>query len=63
MDTTEPVYCYCHKVSFGEMIACDNPECAIEWFHFGCVGISVDNRPKGKWYCDECMALKKAGKL
>jgi PHD-finger len=57
------VYCYCHKVSFGEMIACDNPECAIEWFHFGCVGISVDNRPKGKWYCDECMALKKAGKL
>ncbi len=58
-DPNEPVYCYCQRVSFGEMIACDNPDCAIEWFHFGCVGLSLDSRPKGKWFCKECQALSK----
>lgn len=29
----EPTYCYCQRVSYGDMIACDNPDCAIEWFH------------------------------
>ena len=54
VDLGEPVYCYCQRVSYGEMIACDNPDCAIEWFHFECVGIDLATRPKGKWYCKEC---------
>ena len=29
----EPVYCYCQRISFGDMIACDNENCNIEWFH------------------------------
>ena len=33
-------------------MGCDNPECAIEWFHFECVGLSV--QPQGVWYCPEC---------
>lgn len=45
-------YCLCKEVSFGEMIACDNARCEIEWFHFGCVDIRV--QPKGKWYCPRC---------
>ncbi|KAK1222126.1 hypothetical protein PQX77_015054 [Marasmius sp. AFHP31] len=24
-------YCYCDQISFGEMLACDNPDCKIEW--------------------------------
>ena len=24
------------------MIACENPECAIEWFHFACVGLKAE---------------------
>jgi hypothetical protein len=55
------VYCYCRRVSFGEMVACDNPDCAIEWFHFECVGIA--EHPKGKWYCRDCEALRAAGQL
>ena len=47
-DATEPTYCYCNRISFGEMIACDNVECPIEWFHFECVGLTPENRPKGK---------------
>lgn len=25
------IYCYCHRVSFGEMIGCDGSECEREW--------------------------------
>jgi Inhibitor of growth proteins N-terminal histone-binding len=49
-DATEPTYCYCNRISFGEMIACDNVECPIEWFHFECVGLTPENRPKGKMF-------------
>jgi len=26
-------YCYCCGPEEGTMIACDNPDCRIEWFH------------------------------
>mmetsp|Transcript_164 Transcript_164/g.438 ORF Transcript_164/g.438 Transcript_164/m.438 type:complete len:256 (+) Transcript_164:352-1119(+) len=61
-DSNEPVYCYCQRVSFGEMIGCDNEDCPIEWFHYGCVGVSPDNVPQ-EWYCKDCQALKDAGKI
>jgi hypothetical protein len=34
MQDKEPTYCICSQVSFGEMIACDNEDCSIEWFHY-----------------------------
>lgn len=52
IDPNEPVYCLCGRVSFGEMICCDNDLCSIEWFHFPCVNLS--HKPKGKWYCPSC---------
>ncbi|GMT18754.1 hypothetical protein PFISCL1PPCAC_10051, partial [Pristionchus fissidentatus] len=48
----EPTYCVCHRISFGDMIGCDNEKCTIEWFHFECINIKV--KPKGKWYCPDC---------
>lgn len=45
-------YCVCKNVSFGNMVACDNGDCPIEWYHWGCVGIT--SSPVGKWYCDLC---------
>ncbi len=39
VDPDEPVYCSCRRVSFGKMVACEDPDCLIEWFHFGCVGL------------------------
>lgn len=54
VQSTERLYCHCRcpydEVS--EMIACDNPNCLVEWFHFDCVGITV--APKGNWYCPDC---------
>ena len=53
IDDDEPLYCYCQRVSFGKMIACENQDCqGGEWFHFPCLGIS--SAPRGKWYCDVC---------
>ncbi|XP_020248026.1 PHD finger protein ING1 isoform X2 [Asparagus officinalis] len=60
VDPNEPTYCICNQVSWGEMIACDNPDCKIEWFHFQCVGLK--EHPKGKWYCSSCVGLPKRRK-
>jgi hypothetical protein len=32
-------------------------QCPIEWFHYGCVGLT--QAPKGKWYCPQCTAAMK----
>ena len=56
IDPDEPTYCLCEQVSYGDMIGCDYDACAIEWFHFNCVGLS--NKPKGKWYCPKCRGDK-----
>lgn len=56
-DDGEPVYCYCEQVSYGEMVACDGPQCSREWFHLPCLGLNAP--PKGNWYCDECKQGRK----
>lgn len=60
VDPNEPTYCLCNQVSYGEMVACDNSDCKIEWFHFGCVGLK--EQPKGKWYCPNCSMFQKKRK-
>lgn len=45
-------YCTCRSVSYGNMVACDNPNCPYEWFHWSCVGMTKE--PVGTWYCEEC---------
>lgn len=54
VDPNEPTYCICQQVSYGEMVACDNRDCPIEWFHFDCVGLVT--KPRGQWYCPQCTA-------
>lgn len=46
------LYCICRRESFGEMIACDNTSCPIEWFHLECFGLS--EAPSGNWFCSVC---------
>ena len=45
-------WCLCGDPESGNMIACDNPGCPIEWFHFKCMAL-VDE-PSGKWLCTDC---------
>ena len=45
-------WCYCKSKKGGNMIACDNESCPIQWFHQECVHISVV--PSDKWLCPLC---------
>eukprot|EP00043_Microstomoeca_roanoka_P012702 m.123251 g.123251 ORF g.123251 m.123251 type:complete len:288 (-) comp15565_c0_seq2:45-908(-) len=54
VDPNEPTYCICHQVSYGEMVGCENEDCPIQWFHYGCVNLY--EKPKGAWYCYQCRA-------
>ncbi|MEN2497091.1 MAG: hypothetical protein MHMPM18_005161 [Marteilia pararefringens] len=49
-------FCYCNNGSFGKMIACDNQDCKIEWFHFRCVNLK--KTPSDKWFCPDCLKIK-----
>lgn len=62
VDPNEPTFCICNRVSFGEMIACENESCPVEWFHFPCVGLSTDAKIKGLWYCPTCIAERRKQK-
>ncbi|KAI9506450.1 inhibitor of growth proteins N-terminal histone-binding-domain-containing protein [Coemansia spiralis] len=57
IDPNEPRYCYCRQVSYGEMVACDDENCEIEWFHLGCVDLKAP--PKGQWFCKDCLQKHK----
>jgi hypothetical protein len=50
----EETYCICKEISYGEMICCDNNECKIQWFHFGCVGLKIKPKRGLNWYCSDC---------
>ncbi|CZT03373.1 hypothetical protein WAI453_012376 [Rhynchosporium graminicola] len=50
-------YCICQSVSFGDMVACDNEACKLEWFHWGCVGLKSE--PSGIWICPVCTEASK----
>ena len=50
-DDTEPIYCFCNGVSYGEMVACDNTgNCPKEWFHLNCVGLAKPPAKNGKFF-------------
>jgi len=36
-DQQDMTHCYCHGPESGSMLACDNKECPIEWFHLKCL--------------------------
>ncbi|KAF2465366.1 uncharacterized protein BDR25DRAFT_318607 [Lindgomyces ingoldianus] len=51
-ESDDTKYCFCQRVSFGDMVACDNDNCQFQWFHWECVGIKEE--PVGDWLCPEC---------
>lgn len=38
-------------LTYGDCCDCV-PQCKIEWFHFGCVGLT--RRPQNAWFCPTC---------
>ena len=50
-------YCFCQKVSYGEMVGCENDKCPYEWFHLNCVGLKEAPKDQDIWYCPECRPM------
>lgn len=55
-------YCVCGTLANDNMIACDAPNCRIEWFHFVCVGLTAATIPEGEWFCDGCAEVREKAK-
>ncbi|KAF2215387.1 hypothetical protein CERZMDRAFT_20531, partial [Cercospora zeae-maydis SCOH1-5] len=53
-DPNEQKYCYCNRGSYGEMVACDNDNCAKEWFHLGCTELREAPAEDDSWFCRDC---------
>ena len=51
------LWCYRRKGEVGEMIACDDKDCSIVWFHTTC--LHLYKIPKGKWFYPEGRKKKK----
>jgi hypothetical protein len=50
-------WCTCRTHDNGSlMIRCDNEECAIQWYHGRCIGVT--KVPRGKWLCAACKPAK-----
>lgn len=56
--TDDTKYCYCQKVSYGDMVACDNANCKGQWFHWDCAGLTSE--PLGEWLCRDCSKLPRS---
>ena len=50
---SDELYCVCKSYKPDQMIACDNPQCLTEWYHFSCLGLK--EAPKEDWYCPYCI--------
>ncbi len=48
-------YCSCGEHAYGMMICCDDPGCAIKWYHFKCV--NMQTAPKISWKCSKCTSI------
>ena len=53
LDNKQKNYCICNRPCFEPMIACDRPNCKVEWYHYACV--KVTRAPKGSWICPPCL--------
>lgn len=48
-------WCLCRGPASGDMIACESIKCAVEWFHYRCVGLSRRSKlPAEGWRCADC---------
>ncbi|KAK9387102.1 hypothetical protein V1515DRAFT_602891 [Lipomyces mesembrius] len=58
LKSTQKTYCICNDVSYGDMIACDDKNCKIEWYHLGCV--NMKRPPNGEWICPLCTERRRS---
>jgi len=59
-DDENEKWCYCNRdESYDYMIGCDGKNCTIQWFHLCCLHLTMEQIPKGKWFCPYCKLTSK----
>ncbi|KAL7388224.1 hypothetical protein ABVT39_009441 [Epinephelus coioides] len=54
-ENKENLWCLCSgPEELEDMVACDNKNCAIQWFHLSCVGLDPTTAAGVSWFCDAC---------
>lgn len=48
------VWCLCAGPEKGQMVACDNENCTVQWYHFHCVGLVDTPSADTPWFCPSC---------
>ena len=56
-DEDDEKFCVCDSNATVEMISCDNDNCHVKWWHYGCAGLTAS--PKGSWLCAQCRSSGK----
>ena len=51
---TNAVWCLCAGPEEGQMVACDNQNCRLQWYHFHCVGLVDTPSADTPWFCPSC---------
>ena len=46
-DNDQELFCLCNQPEYGKMIACDNEDCLIVWFHYACVNVKRNREVNG----------------
>uniref|UniRef100_A0A7I4Z4M9 PHD domain-containing protein n=1 Tax=Haemonchus contortus TaxID=6289 RepID=A0A7I4Z4M9_HAECO len=58
-EAEDKVYCYCHRGSYGFMVACDGLKCRYGgWFHLPCTGLAKVPEVLESWLCKSCKRKK-----
>lgn len=53
--SVEKLWCICRgPESKDDMVACDNQNCTIVWFHLTCVGLQHAPAKEDIWICSRC---------
>ncbi|XP_035981353.1 uncharacterized protein LOC118556891 [Fundulus heteroclitus] len=53
--SVEKLWCTCRcPESKDNMVACDNDNCKIVWFHLSCVGLQLTPAQEETWFCSSC---------
>jgi len=49
------LWCLCRgPEGLDDMVACDNENCVVQWFHLRCVGLSEAPSASEPWLCATC---------
>jgi hypothetical protein len=53
-DDAAEEYCYCLRPEYGDMVACDNPDCERKWFHLHHTNLHYMPDEDDSWVCTLC---------